>query len=499
MKERRISLTSRVFGALVAFLICFFLQLALVSIRQHYVMTPQNKMISHIQNLSSFMSLNEESSKAFSSFRWDYGDTAEFVSFERMRNIERAKYLDSLHVEYSTDNREEYLLSRASINFYSTYLKICDEIMDLLSEGERTKASEVYYQKLTYCFDYLNSTMRSFIDESINRTKIIFNETQEVNDRIDNCQSLIFLLSLIFAAMLILSMVSLLSNIKTFSNQSKLLGQGDWDIPDIKEKGPVEMVYMAKAFNKMKYAMKNQMKLLEEKNMIQEELFGKEKESLELKNLLEEERLQQLRSRINPHFLFNTLNVIKFSAQEENAGNTEAMLDSLATLYRYALGSNSDSVPISREIRIVVALASLYKARFGDKINLKWESLIEEDLSEVMVPSFILQPIVENSFRHGIAPMDGKGEVLITISSSVGLLYIDVSDNGVGMDKETLERVRARIKERNLGEEHIGIGNVAARVQILSSSASFSVESEKGKGTKVLMVMPLVVEKEKAE
>ena len=401
-----------------------------------------------------------------------------------------------MSVDYDSENKEEYLLSRSSMNLYSTYLSISNEIMDLLASGERTKASEVYYNKLSYCLEYLSSTMRSLLEETIIRTKISFLKTQGINDKIDSFQSVITLFSLIFAAMLSLGMASLLTSIRTFSKQSKLLGEGNWNIPDIKEKGALEIVYMAKAFNKMKHGMKNQVQLLEEKNTIQEELFEKEKESLSLQSLLEEERLQQLRSRINPHFLFNTLNVIKFSAHDEGAEKTEDMLESMALLYRYALGSNSDSVPVAREIRIIVALTSLYKARFGDRINLKWESYIDEELTEVMVPSFILQPIVENAFRHGIGPKTEGGEVMITIDSDNEFLTIVISDDGVGMDEETLFRVNERIKEKKLGEEHIGIGNVAARVQMLSPSASFTVQSEKDKGTKVIMKMPLLLVKE---
>src|SRR5574344_1347467 len=122
MKERRMSLASRVYGSLVAFLICFLLQLGLISFRQYFVMYPQNNMISHVQNLSSFISLNEESVEAYSSFRWDYGDIDDFISQERYRNIEKTKYLDSLSVEYDSENKEEYLLSRSSMNLYSTYL-----------------------------------------------------------------------------------------------------------------------------------------------------------------------------------------------------------------------------------------------------------------------------------------------------------------------------------------------------------------------------------------
>ena len=115
MKERRISLASRVFGSLFAFLVCFLLQLGLISFRQYFVMYPQNNMISHVQDLSSFISLNEESLEAYDSFRWDYGDIEDFISYERARNVERGKYLSSLDIEYDSDNKEAYLLSRSLI------------------------------------------------------------------------------------------------------------------------------------------------------------------------------------------------------------------------------------------------------------------------------------------------------------------------------------------------------------------------------------------------
>ena len=501
MKKRlnRISLSVRVFGALIAFFICFLLQLGFKSIRAYYVIDTQNKMISRIQNLSSFISLQDESSSAYAGYRWDYGDTEEFISKERARNAQSQALIKTFGVEYSPEAQEEYLLFRATSNLFSAYLSKSQRIMELLEEGKSEEASSLYYNDLTYCSRYLERNMQSLLEESIKRTRLIFSETQERNQRIDSFQSLTTLLSFLLAAMVALNLGYLLSSVRMLSRQSRLLGEGRWDIPDIREEGAEEIVNMAKAFNTMKHAMENQIGLLEEKNSIQEELFRKEKESLSLKNLLEEERLQQLRSRINPHFLFNTLNVIKYSASDEGAKNTEAMLESLSLLYRYALGSNSDSVPVSRELRIVVALSSLYRARFGEKVSLRWVSHMDEDLTLVMVPSFILQPIVENSFRHGIVPKEGEGEVVVEISSSDSLLRISISDNGLGMDEMTLERVRKRIEERSLGSQHIGIGNVAARVLMLSPSSSFEVESEKGKGTVVTMTLPLVVEEEEGE
>lgn len=495
-ETRKRSITFRVYVALVVFLVFFMVQISFKTIRDYYVLEPQNKMMAQIQNLSSFISIHSESVNAYSSFRWDYGDKEEFINEERKRNREAGILLSSLPPADISSDREEYLLGRAAENLFETYQEKSEEVMVLLEKEEREEASVLYYRDLSYCSQFLGSTIEDLLEAVILRTKVSFDNLSEVSKRIDNFQSLFTLLSLLCAVILIVDIAKLLSGVTTLSRMSKQMGNGIWDIPDIEVKGNDEIADLSIAFNTMKHATESQMKLLEEKNLIQEELFSKEKESLALKNLLEEERLQQLRSRINPHFLFNTLNVIKFSANEEKAEKTESMLESLSLLYRYALGSNSDSVPVSRELRIVVALSSLYRARFRDKVSLKWESQLDYDLSEVMVPSFILQPIVENAYRHGIVPKKDHGEVEIQLSSFDSNLKITISDNGVGMDEDTLERVRTRIKEKKLGEEHIGIGNVAARVLMLSPSSRFSVESKKGEGTRVVMIMPLVIVKE---
>ncbi len=178
--------------------------------------------------------------------------------------------------------------------------------------------------------------------------------------------------------------------------------------------------------------MRNQVQLLTANNEMEKEIYRKDTEALAMQNLLEREKLQLLRSQINPpHFLFNTINVIKYTAQEETADKTDALLSSLCRIFRYSLDDNEVLVPLSREIQIVDEYYSLYRARFKEKVSLVWNisppSLV---LTDTLVPSFFFQPLVENSFKHGLGPKELPGSVSLSLEERDGMLCVLVEDDG---------------------------------------------------------------------
>jgi len=205
---------------------------------------------------------------------------------------------------------------------------------------------------------------------------------------------------------------------------------------------------------------------------------------------LEKEKMQLLRSQINPHFLFNTLNVVMYTARQEEAFKTADLLSSMSQLFRYALGSNEMEVPLSREIHIVKEFVKLQQIRFGNRVDLRWEVSPEVLLTETLVPSFVLQPLVENAFKHGIVPKEDGGVVHIRIFGEGEKLFIKVEDNGVGMDEETLGQLKKKLENPTITGEHIGICNVAARLR-LRDGASFDLDSKEQEGTTVEMCLPL--------
>ena len=299
-------------------------------------------------------------------------------------------------------------------------------------------------------------------------------------------------LCLALGSLMAREVMHLLTPVQQMIGASRDISQGSYDTPDVPVPRQDEMGQLADAFNRMKHSMAEQVNTLREKNEIERELHRQKTEALEMQNRMERSRLQQLRSQIDPHF--NTLNVILQTAGTEKAYRTQALITALAHLLRYSLMSNDEQVPLSREVRIVDEYYSIYHVRFGDRIRMEWRISDSLDLTETMVPSFILQPIVENAFKHGISPKEEGGVVRIRVNPlrEKGLLYISVCDNGVGIERARLEQLKNALAKPGERWEHIGVYNVAARLRLLDERSHLEICSHPGRGTAIRLYLPLI-------
>lgn len=319
------------------------------------------------------------------------------------------------------------------------------------------------------------------------------NKLIRLNEGLKQAQVLVVAACIATGTMLVVTLAGLLRAVSALAQASQDISLGRFNTPDLDESKDDETGHMAKAFNEMKRSTKRQVELLNEKNIMEGKFHAKEKEALELQTLMEREKLQQLRSQINPHFLFNTLNVIMYTSQKEGAEQTYALIGSLSRLFRYALGSNESQVALVREVRIVDDFYALYKARFGDRLRMCWHISPEVDLPDTLVPSFILQPLVENAFKHGLAPKEEGGCVDIYIQEEDEVLKIAVCDDGAGMSQQTLEALRGNLQNPPTTGEHIGVYNVAARLRLWGKEYGIDIQSEQGKGTSAVLRLPRVL------
>lgn len=204
------------------------------------------------------------------------------------------------------------------------------------------------------------------------------------------------------------------------------------------------------------------------------------KENNDLQLQLEKVQLQMLKNQINPHFLFNTLNMISCMAQMEEATVTDRMIRSMSHLFQYALKSSETVTPLSNEVKVVEDYMYLQKMRFEDRLT--YQIQVGEGTENRMVPSFILQPLVENAVIHGIADKEDGGSICVKSWMEGAKLWISVSDTGVGMEPEMLDRLRAeRIKVKS--GHGIGLGNICKRIQIMYQDGVVQIDSTVGKGT----------------
>ena len=194
--------------------------------------------------------------------------------------------------------------------------------------------------------------------------------------------------------------------------------------------------------------------------------------------------LKALQSQINPHFLFNTINTIA-SLVRTDPDRARMLLREFAVFYRRTLENSDDLLELSREVEQTMRYFTFEVARFGED-RLAMDIDIEPGLESVMVPAFMVQPLVENAVRHAM-PQEGKLEIHILAYSEGDDLYITVSDNGVGMDAEQRRKLLRPEASKGLG---IAMKNINERLRgYFGTESRMEVDSTPGNGTRVTMFM----------
>jgi two-component system LytT family sensor kinase len=202
--------------------------------------------------------------------------------------------------------------------------------------------------------------------------------------------------------------------------------------------------------------------------------------------LLLEAKLDALQRQINPHFLFNTLNSIT-SLVRSKPELAREMIVKLANILRVLLKDREAFVPFAEELAFTDDYLDIEVVRFGEKLRVVKE--IAEETLGVVVPSMLLQPLIENSIKHGLEPrIDGGTVTLRSRITRDGRLLVEVEDDGVGMAPG--RRQSGEIIRPGAG---IGMRNVVERMQVLyGDAAEVQIESRPGRGTKVALTMPVI-------
>ena len=195
--------------------------------------------------------------------------------------------------------------------------------------------------------------------------------------------------------------------------------------------------------------------------------------------LLMQARLDALASQINPHFLFNTLNSVS-SLIRINPEQARNMVMRLARIMRRRLRNQEHFAPLRDELDFVDDYLSIELVRFGDKLRVVKH--IDPATLDMLVPSMLLQPLIENSIRHGISSKVDGGTVTLRAAHSNGRLLIEVEDDGVGIPEARLA---------NIFEQGIGVSNVKERLQVLyNQDYRMHIDSKAGRGTRIEIELP---------
>lgn len=209
-------------------------------------------------------------------------------------------------------------------------------------------------------------------------------------------------------------------------------------------------------------------------------------------NLLKKARSIALQSQINSHFLFNTLENIKWKVMEFTNGENEGsiMISNLSKLLRIGLNTKDYMNTLDKELQHVRIYLDIQKVRYEDKFEVIYD--IEEETLSAILPKITLQPIVENAIYHGIKPSDKKCVLTIKAYIMEENLTIEIIDNGVGIEEEKCRVINNELQTEYIKEEnHIGIKNVNQRIKLsFGEKYGIEIKSKINLGTRIVMSIP---------
>ena len=259
--------------------------------------------------------------------------------------------------------------------------------------------------------------------------------------------------------------------IQKLRDSMKKVQEGDFSVSDVVVDSKNEIGSLTKSFDVMTHRIHELM----EQNVHEQE----EKRKSELK---------ALQSQINPHFLYNTLDSIIWMAEGKKNEEVVLMTASLARLLRQSISNEDEVVPIANEVEYARGYLTIQKMRYKDKLEFQ----IDVDSSILYIPliKLVLQPIIENAIYHGLKYKESKGLLIVKGFMKDGNAVLQVIDDGVGMDEETLAHIYDKHKV-NYHSNGVGVYNVQKRLKLYyGDDYGITYESEKGKGTTATITIP---------
>lgn len=399
------------------------------------------------------------------------------------------RILDEIPADYNSMNEEQYIIIQSIHNTYCSYDNIYNNIVDSnLSEQDYMYAIDNCYKAQ----DYLESYVKKYESITVSLGNDQYNNQRNLFYIIPGiCIIIAFTVIGLFVWMKAFINSNIIKPVLKLSDEARRISLNDYSGNDIVIKGNDEISILIKEFTEMKHSTKNYIITLKEKHMVEQQL--------------EHMHFEMLKNQINPHFLFNTLNLIAGTAEIEDAATTEKMINTLSRLFRYNLKTQNSIMPLEQEIKIMDDYMYLQQMRFGQRI--KYMCDIDKNCLDELIPAFVLQPLIENAIIHGLTPSSKGGLIYVRCFKKNGKTWLSIADTGIGISEAKLESIRKyldnifassdtnalintknddnnpnddKINRKTVG---VGIGNIAYRIKGMYNNSGINIYSIKEHGT----------------
>lgn len=387
-----------------------------------------------------------------------------------------------------TVNDQNLLMEKNIRNMSDTYLeKTAGAIEAKL--GRNVSCYNEEYSKAKKLYDYLQSCVRSlntsvFLENSQNYSVL----RSTLNYVVGFSMFLLTVSMLVALAWIVMMTRTITRPLIKLAEAANTIAKGglEVDFPIIDTGDEISTV--AKACNKMMNSIRDYIRQTKENYERESRLIENE---LIMKNDLKEAQLKYLQAQINPHFLFNSLNAAAQLAMMEGAENTCLFVQNMADFFRYNVRKMEKDTTLKEELELVDNYIYILNVRFAGEIH--YTKQIDERVTGTMMPSMILQPLIENAVNHGIRELQGEGKIHLSVYSDDGMVCVKVEDNGVGIEPEVIEKImRGESAHSHSQRDSAGIGmdNVINRLKrYYNMEHVIEIRRREERGTEVLIYL----------
>lgn len=476
------------FAAVIVFIILVSAGFAMFTMS--YSLRDYGQLLDENRACQSFMKAMEDEGQAFAGYVSAGTEMARDTLEKAIHRTERS--IDALPFNYEAIGAERYARTWNIKNAYQQYAAFRDEMLSgSMSRTGFLKHLNEYNQRE----DYLEQYSRRLLQLTVEAGSSAYTEKLPLF----RVLPFIFINFTLIMLVIVVEMGNVMKEsiakpVRELSQEAQRIARSDFSGEDIRVENQDELGELVSIFNDMKHAMEENIQTIQENHRMTELLQQEKLENSEMEKRLNANRLELLKSQINPHFLFNTLNMIGSMADLEDAPTTEKMTQSLAQLFRYNLNTREQIVPIEMELRIAENYMYLQKMRFGSRIQ--YQVIAPEDISRIRIPSFTMQPLVENAIVHGLSKKEQGGTVAVTVSEdpATQIVTLLIEDDGLGIAEERLSALNARIhnpEENKTARIGIGLGNIYRRIRTLyPEGGDLSIDAKEGVGTRITLTIP---------
>ncbi|WP_163191809.1 sensor histidine kinase [Clostridium thermarum] len=398
---------------------------------------------------------------------------------------------DVVMLQQSSQLESRYIL-RDLENSLKSYKTSADNTIRIYNDKA---GADAYYNEYvstkeisSYCYNFISKLSDSYLEYNNNIYKTLREKAQFIYKVLAVYIVTALLISILYTLYFVRN---ILDKLRELVDTSKRVSKGDFSYNEGKKTSIYEVDILSEAFSTMIKDIKRYINSIKENAELERKLRDEEMKLLKYQNALKLSQLKILQAQINPHFLFNTLNCINQTAMIENAEKTESLIRAVSGILRYSLSMMDRNATLEEEVSVVEQYMHIQKMRFEDRV--KFNLVIDADLTKIKVPGMTLQPFVENAFIHGIEPKEDGGVINMNIFEDENTCTVLIEDDGCGIDEETLKKITSEeSKEVHIGHTTgMGINSVVERLELLYDAENiFTIESQKGVGTKIYLKIP---------